>query len=184
MTGSKLARRGRTPCVAPNRRASSRWIGTTPEVLFVVVSRNPRRAQALAIRCSRSRHCGRSRTRCARISSQRLADGRPALRRRDRLRGDGHAADRQRAPLAAQLHPARPARTGEVAHPARTRHPARRRDADRRRQRGERQPVRAHLALRAQPDQRGGRRHADRAGSTATRATSRSSRLQTSPSPT
>ena len=71
-------------------------------------------------------------------SSARLELGRAALPRHRRLRGHRHAADRQRAPRAAQLHPARPARPGEEPHPARAHRAARRAHPDRRRQRGER----------------------------------------------
>ena len=49
----------------------------------------------------------------------RLAAGGPLFPGHRRLRGHGHAADRQRAARAAQLHPARPARPGQEPDPAR-----------------------------------------------------------------
>ena len=57
----------------------------------------------------------------------RLARRTAALPRHHRLRRHGHPADRQRASLAPQFHPARPARPGEEPHPARAHRPARRR---------------------------------------------------------
>ena len=60
---------------------------------------------------------------------------RGALPRHHRLRRHGGAAGGQRHPLAAQLHPARPARPGEDAAPARVDHAARRAHPRRRRAR-------------------------------------------------
>ncbi|CAA9476484.1 MAG: Magnesium chelatase, subunit ChlI, partial [uncultured Solirubrobacteraceae bacterium] len=126
-----------------------------------VSSRHPGRVEALAVRRTpRALGQGRSAAQPARAPRRR----RPSLRGRPRLRGDGHAADRQRAPLAPQLHPARPPRSGEEPHPARARRPPRPRDPGRRRQRGQRRPVRADLQVRT-PAAGGGRRgHADRVG--------------------
>ena len=55
------------------------------------------------------------------------AGRRGAVPRHHRLRRHGRPAARQRHPLAAQLHPARPARPGEEPHPAQPDRPARRR---------------------------------------------------------
>ena len=56
----------------------------------------------------------------------RLRAQRAAVSRHHRLRRHGRAADRQRDPVAPQLHPARPARPGQEPDPARPHHAARR----------------------------------------------------------
>ena len=114
----------------------------------------------------------------------RLAAGGPLFPGHRRLRGHDPAADRQRAPGAAPLHPARPPRPGQEPDPARAHRAARRADPDRRRERGERRPVRADLQVRPRAAGRVRRRHRRSPGSAATSATSRSWRRPTSPSPT
>src|SRR6185312_9948486 len=90
----------------------------------VVSSRNAGRAQALHLCIVPPRHALRQ-GRSARQLAPPPDIARTHLPWRPRLRRNRRAANRQRAALTTQLHPARPARPGEVPHPALARHAAR-----------------------------------------------------------
>ena len=107
------------------------------------------------------------------------AGRRRALPRHRRLRRHGRAAARQRDPVAAQLHPARPARPGEEPHPARADRSARRADSGGARLRDPRRPAGAALRARAARASRAKATTCRSPGCRATRATSRSSRRPT-----
>src|SRR5687767_3279937 len=103
--------------------SSSRTLPYFPPLLFsgrirhAASPKDARRAETLSIRSARALPPlseGRAATEPPRETLHRRA----TVRRRDRIRRIRDAADRQRDPVAAQLHPARSARTGEVAHPA------------------------------------------------------------------
>ena len=102
-------------------------------------------------------------------------EGRTALPRRARLRRHGDPADRQRPSFAASFHSARPARTGEVAHPARPRKLSRCADSGRRRLRDQRQSLPPDLPRLPRTNRRRRRRHADRLAWRASSATSKNS---------
>src|SRR5688572_9033549 len=132
-----------------------------PEYSVALLSLDSRRPQALTVRCSRVAAAIRQ-GRASYESPRPHLRGRTVVRRCPRIRGHGHAADRERRALEAQLHPPRAPRAGEEQYPALAHYAARRRHSDRRRQRGERQPIRPGIEVCASVIERSRRRHSDR----------------------
>ena len=93
---------------------------------------------------------------------QKIRDGRDAVPRHLRLRGDRSAADRERHPRRAGHHLPRRARPGEDAHRAQPDQPARRSDPGHRRVGDQRRPLQPDLQVCARPRRRARRRHGDR----------------------